>query len=139
MSLQLNAGNTAAPTLLLEVRVAVGPGRGGGQVSGGWWGEVLCLVQAALLIGSEIASRAQNRAGCNARQLGTQKVSLCSREWRIRRHLQTAEGEGLTDRNWTKVLSVDSLAVHWLHHASLFKTTAMTELLARLAMTCSLW
>ena len=122
MSLQLNAGNTAAPTLLLEVGIAVGPGRRGGQVSGGRWGEVLCLVQTALLIGSEVASRAQNRAGCNARQLGTQKVCLCAGEWRIRRHLQTAEQGNKGHRpKWTKGMSAASLPGHWLHQAGLYE------------------
>lgn len=131
-----DAGNTAALTLLLEVGVAVGPSSRGGQVSGGRWGEVLCLVQAALFIGSEVASRAKHRAGCNARQLGTQKVGLCAGEWWIRRHLQTAGREGLfrvlghfrvfygimnTDQKRTRGLSAGSLPAYRLPHASLCK------------------
>ena len=67
----VHADHAAVPTLLLEVRVAVGPGSRGGQISGGGWGEVLSLVQAPLLIGSEVTGRAQHCAGCNARQLST--------------------------------------------------------------------
>ena len=83
----LHAENEAAPTLLLEMGVAVGPSSSGGQVSGGRWGEVLSLVQAPLLIGSEVAGRAQHRAGCNSCQLSTQEIGLCAWEWRIGRHL----------------------------------------------------
>lgn len=89
--------DVTALTLLLEVGVAVGPGSSSSQVSGSGWGEVLSLVQAPLLIGSEIASRAQYCAGCNARQLSTQKVGLCAWEWRICRHLRTIETGTVTD------------------------------------------
>lgn len=94
----------AVPTLLLEVRVAVSPGSRGGQVNGAGWGEVLSLVQAPLLIGSEVAGRAQHRAGCNACQLSTQKVGLGAWEWWVCRHLQTVRSGSLTDQTWTRLL-----------------------------------
>ncbi len=68
--------------------VAVGPSPSSAQVSGGGWGEVLGLVQTPLFIGCEVAGRAQHSAGCNARQLGTQEVGLCTWEGWVGRHLQ---------------------------------------------------
>ncbi len=76
------------PTLFLEVGVAVGPSPSSAQVSGGGWGEVLGLVQTSLFIGCEVAGRAKDSAGCNARQLGTQEVGLCTWEGWVGRHLQ---------------------------------------------------
>ncbi len=76
------------PTLFLEVGVAVGPSPSSAQVSGGGWGEVLGLVQTSLFIGCEVAGRAKDSAGCNARQLSTQEVGLCTWEGWVGRHLQ---------------------------------------------------
>ena len=88
MQLQMELGVAKLqPTLLLEVGVPVGPGPGSTQVCGGGWGEVLSLVKPSLLIGSEIATRAKHSAGCNASQLGTQEVGLCSWEGGVGRHL----------------------------------------------------
>ena len=76
------------PTLFLEVGVTVGPSPSSAQIGGGRWGEVLSLVQTPLFIGCKVAGRAQHSAGCNARQLGTQEVGLCTWEGWVGRHLQ---------------------------------------------------
>ena len=70
-------------TLLLEVGVSVSPGPRGAVVSGGRGGKLLSLVQAPLLIGSEVARGAQHCAGSNAGQLCPQEVGLCAWKRRV--------------------------------------------------------